>query len=81
MTGPGLERRILALAAALSRDAWEARHWYRSVPIERLGRATARELVAEGRGAQVLAFLFDVFRQEASAYAETAPRADSSRIR
>ncbi|MCD9033155.1 hypothetical protein LDO32_15615 [Luteimonas sp. Y-2-2-4F] len=67
MTGPALERRILALAERLSADPREARDWYRSVPIERLERATACELVASGQGARVLDFLLDVLAQEARA--------------
>lgn len=67
MTDPALERRILALAESLSADAREARDWYRSVPIERLERATASELVAAGQGARVLDFLLDVLAREARA--------------
>ncbi|WP_024890758.1 hypothetical protein [Luteimonas huabeiensis] len=67
MTDPALERRILALAEALSNGPEEARDWYRSVPIERLQRATARELVAAGQGARVLDFLLDVLARESGA--------------
>lgn len=64
MTEHTIEHWILSLAALVSADEAEARHWYRSEAITGLGGRTAHELVLAGHGTAVLGFLLHVLRQE-----------------
>ena len=64
MTGHAIERCILTMAARIAAGEADARQWYRSEPIARLGGRTALELVRRGRGPAVLDFLLDVLWEE-----------------
>ena len=52
-----MENDIIAAATNLSGDAGCALRWYRDEPIPAYGGRTAQDLVAEGHGHAVLAFL------------------------
>ncbi|MBN6152135.1 DUF2384 domain-containing protein [Xanthomonas sp. AmX2] len=52
-----LHSRVLALAGRLERCPERVREWYRHDPIRAFGGRTAAQMVGQGEGERVLAFL------------------------
>ncbi|SEL57925.1 hypothetical protein SAMN05428989_1974 [Pseudoxanthomonas sp. GM95] len=59
-----IEQDILSVAGLLESSPQAVMDWYHAVPIRALGDETAAELVCQGRGSAVMAFLWAVIEIE-----------------